>query len=179
MKILMTTLGLLMLGCASGNPPVDGVPGSAVGDLSERAAAVPPIYSLLGQREALALSSDQIAALDSIGMWLESANRPLIDEVFDRGVRRDPDPILREGDPPRLSREGRPMLVDLAENNEAAEAGVGAVLTADQRGSVCALFRRLREDPRREIPHSTARLRVAPGFGAPDGGNYRWSWCEE
>jgi hypothetical protein len=163
-------------GCASTGAP----PGSAgtVGDDSERAAAVPPLYALLGEREALDLTSSQIAALDSIGTWLSSANGPLIDELFERGILRGDDPVLRDTDPPRIDRDGRPLLVEIGANNDAAEAAIQGILTDEQQTEVCRVFRRERRDRLSEVPRSTARLGVATGFGSPDVANYVWPWCD-
>ena len=164
--------------CASAGGQL-GTGASQTADASERAGAVPPVYALLGEREAIRLTSMQIAALDSVAIWLDSTNRPLVEELFDHGIRRDDDPIRREGDPPRVDREGHPLLAEIGANNEAAEAAIQGLLTEEQRGTVCTVFSRARKERPNTVPRSTARLGVAPGFGAPDVVNYTWPWCVE
>jgi hypothetical protein len=171
-------VGIGLTGCASaGETPTGGRPPSD-GDSSERAAAVPPVYALLGEREAVGLTSSQIAALDSIATWLSSTNAPLIEDLFERGIRRDDDAVRREADPPRADRDGRPLIREIGANNLAAEAAIQGLLTEDQQSRVCTVFSRSGTDRLSSVPRGTARLGVAPGFGAPDVVNYRWPWCE-
>jgi hypothetical protein len=135
---------------------------------------------LLGEREALGLTSSQIAALDSLGTWLASTNRPMLEELFDHGIRRDDDPVRREDDPPRVDRQGRPpLLEEIGANNQAAEAAIQGLLTDEQQATVCAVFTRSDKESSSSVSRSTARFGVAPGFGAPDVANYTWPWCQE
>lgn len=114
-----------------------GLPESTVAVVTPVALASPPIYSLLGYRSDLQLSSEQIAALDSIAQDVQKTNGDLAEE------------LSRMSDRPRtptgafvVMPEGEPILDQLRHNQKAAGEAVGELLSEDQRNRVCELFDR-------------------------------------
>ncbi|HET7273983.1 MAG TPA: hypothetical protein VFI91_02320 [Longimicrobiaceae bacterium] len=90
----------------------------------------PPVYALLGERQELRLTSEQVAALDSIGSWLNAANAPLFLEL-----NGEP------GDPSVVDRATMVSLVEqIHENNTAAGEAVRDLLDDTQEGKVCEMF---------------------------------------
>jgi hypothetical protein len=94
----------------------------------------PPIYSILGFRDKIELTSAQITSLDSIATWVHDQNLQLIQE-------------LREESSPTRNQIGmvvpdelRPALDSVRTNNRAAAAAVGKVLTPTQQQSACQIF---------------------------------------
>src|SRR5690606_22712918 len=114
-----------MVGCASAGGQAGVGLDTSLNDSAERAAAVPPVYALLGERETIGLTSAQIAALDSLAIWLATTNRPLLEELSERGVRRNDGPTQEPG----VARLGPPLLEEIGANNEAAEAAIQGLLT--------------------------------------------------
>lgn len=108
----------------------------------------PPIYALLGHRDRLELTSNQIVSLDSIAVQLKEENDGLIDELQELSDVARNQPALIVGD------EGRPILEQIRDNNREASEAVGRVLTSDQQTATCDLFslnqndRRGRQRPR-------------------------------
>ena len=153
-----------------------------------RDAQTPPVYALLGQREELALSSDQVNTIDSIAEALQERNRPLADQL--RGVTGSGagGPVRR---PRSTEEEARflPVLEEIGRNNREAMDAVGRVLTEEQRGKVCRMRQeRARERSAMAVPpgrDTPGRVRPMRGRGMPmdsatadvlrRGGV--WSWC--
>lgn len=108
-RTLISLASLALLGC-----------GRAASTASHRPvpAPVPQVHGLLGERERLQLSTEQVAALDSIGAWLGSEARRL-------------DLESGQTDAARSERIGT--------LDRRATAAVEALLTPAQRTLVCAL----------------------------------------
>jgi hypothetical protein len=157
---------LSVAACGAARP--GGGAGRAGGPQPPAGIEPPPIYALLGQRERLELTSEQIAALDSIGIWIDTANS---------AARATLGPALLDGGDPANGGPGRVIPRDSASlaarsvvvaNNAAALNGVVAVLKEAQRARVCELF-----DPERVAVRAPERRRRSV---APASGN-RWPWC--
>lgn len=143
-------------------------------------APPPPVYALIGRREALGLSARQVAALDSIGAWVSAADRPVLRRLNEVLARR------RGTDTAVVNAEQL-----LAANRERAAQGVHALLTTEQRTRTCELFRA--PEPRAGERSRRAAAPIGGGGGsveragrpgsAPPGGAamevafYRWPWC--
>lgn len=99
-----------------------------------RRADVPPILSLLSERERLSLTSSQVIALDSVAREWDVANSRLTRRLrSSRGIVPLPVAALRsDATSPRAA---------LAENNRRAAAAVERILTPAQRGAVCEVRR--------------------------------------
>ena len=93
-------------------------------------ADVPPILSLLSERERLSLTSSQVIALDSVAREWDAANSRLTRRHrSSRGIVPIPVAALRsDATSPRAA---------FAENNRRAAAAVEHILTPAQRGAVC------------------------------------------
>lgn len=139
----------------------------------------PPVYSLLGYRDEIGLTSAQVTALDSIAEGVRRENAPLVQQ-------------LRERNPARAQQRGfilvdsasQPVLEELRQNNRQAVAAVGEVLTAEQRTTACRLIDQSQRDrmTRRGAQEARARQRRAPGRVEPEdtawiGGRGGWTWC--
>ena len=156
-------LGLLLLAACGGRRG----PADLEGLVTPLTVEPPPIYAIIGARTDLALTSEQVAALDSIAMTVQVTNRPLIEEL------QAISPRARRGGAWRVTDEGEPILEEIRANGREAGEGVHTLLTEDQRSKVCVLFER-----------TTSRGRQGPGAPPPDsaalnrpGAAPRWYWC--
>lgn len=130
-------------------------------------AEVPPVRTLLSERERLSLSSDQVLALDSISRELDVADRAV-------GGRLG---IIKGRLAPRLSL-GKPRsgMSDLAARQIQAIRAVEQLLSAEQRTRLCELAKArmgkvaLRDDKRAVTGSrlaSSSRREMRTG----------WPWC--
>ncbi len=103
----------------------------------------PRVYALIGEHERLRLTSEQIAALDSIGEWVTEANREPNQQVRDRLAQAP----RRGGRPTRVAQAStQPLVEQMARNNEAAMRGVAALLTDEQKRLACEMAAERREE---------------------------------
>lgn len=128
-----------LVACSSAAAP-EGPPPSFV---TPTMLQPPPIYALIGHRDRLELSSEQIDDLDSIAVGLKEENDALIDELQEVSTssRNEAGLIVDE--------EGRPVLEQIRDNNREAAEAVGRMLTARQQTTTCDLFSLNDEDTRR------------------------------
>lgn len=123
-------------------------------------ADVPPILSLLSERERLSLTSAQVIALDSIAREWDVTNEKLVRRLrIARGTR--PVPMVAT-----LRPEGSTARDRLIDNNRRAALAVEQVLTPAQRTAACATTRR--ERPAGAKPLLDTRRTTAPRV---------WPWC--
>lgn len=183
MKTRMMAVAALALAAACGGQ--GGAPADAPA-LQAGASALPEgvimggggpnVFVLLGARQQLALSSGQVTALDSIGrLW---------------SVRNDS--LQRQLRAPRERTEiplVRPVLEQMAVNNDAANRLVEGVLTAEQRRIACTLP--IAQADRRGPARVTAPAPGTTRAGGRNGLGQRarrdtvtgtrmrrgWSWC--
>ncbi len=109
-----------------------------------RGAQMPSILALIGERERLKLTSQQVTALDSIAEAARAQNRPLTDTLRSLTNSGSGGPIRQ----PRGEFQTRrfiPILHRMGENNDRALEGVRTVLTAEQRTAVCTMVAEQRE----------------------------------
>lgn len=136
----LVLLPLWLAGCASA-PAVQ--PASYMPDPW---VTPPRVYALIGEREELELTSQQITVLDSIGVALAEQNATLVVRV--RQIQG-----ADGGRPRRLSNEDvdslRPLLEEIRDNNQAATDRVSALLLEPQERKACELAARPRS-PREE-----------------------------
>jgi hypothetical protein len=100
----------------------------------------PPVYSLLGFRERLGLTSEQVTSLDSIAIAVREANAPLISDIERRAIVNARAPGVLQVNPAE-----RGLVDEVRENNRAALERVADVLTPDQQTLVCDLNQRDRD----------------------------------
>jgi hypothetical protein len=174
----MALFAMLLLLAACG-----GSGGAAAGPLTlvaPLALEPPPVYSLLGYRTQLELTSEQIVSLDSIATAVRAENTSLVQELRERTTpRRGPSGVLQ------VDSLNRPLLEEIRENNRLAAEAVGEVLTAEQEVEVCRLNEQERvEREEREGREGRRRVDGMGGRGRnaiPDDqivvGFLRWPWC--
>jgi hypothetical protein len=172
MRRSIVALLFVIAGCGMG-PQSENAPRA----FPPTALEPPPVYALLGYREDIGLSSEQVTALDSVAEAVRRENAPLVREI-------------RERNPARAEQRGiivvdsvsQPALDSLRENNREAVEAVGEILTAEQRTTACRLFGQSQRDrmARRGTAQQNARMRqnraVQPD-SAWTGGTGGWSWC--
>lgn len=170
-----SALALLALLAACG-PSYD--PATAPRAVSPLGLEPPPIYSLLGYRQEIGLSSEQITALDSIAEAVRRENAPLVQELRERSPARAQQQGLVVVDS-----AGQTTLQQLRDNNQRAIAAVGEVLTPEQRTTACRLFDQARRDRmgrRGESDRRTAaerRRMTQMGDTLWTRARSGWSWC--
>jgi hypothetical protein len=124
-----------------------------------------PVYALIGLRQDLGLTSEQVVALDSIGLQLQQRNTPI--------ARRLPAPGAR---PERGQQVDTVALRQLRENRRAAAVEVQQVLSEEQQTRVCEIYRQ------REVQARGGAARPAPRQQTGRGGVTItrppvWPWC--
>ncbi len=157
---------------------------AATGSLPPNAVVVtpltlepPPIYSLLGYRSELKLTSDQVAALDSIGQAVRDENRELVAEL-----RQTSDGRRSQAGALVVTEQGRPVLEAIRENQLAAVDAVSHVLDESQRAEVCRLSTRESERARRDAPERRSPRQPEPPDSLDERGALQrpvgWNWCQ-
>lgn len=148
----------LLVGCG---PGVSNDPSAIVSPL---ALEPPPILSLIGYREEIGLTSDQIAELDSLALAVRDRNRPLMEELREYAS----DSRSRYRGAIVVDERSRPLIDRARRNNREAAEAVESLLSAEQAEAVCRVVRR--DDPPRERPRRERRDTTA----LPPAG---WPWC--
>jgi hypothetical protein len=121
-----------------------------------RADDVPPVLSLVSERERLSLTPDQVVQLEAIARDWDKANTRL-------GRQRAAGSKLPVAALPLLPEAGA-LRKAMAENNARAARSVEKVLTADQRAAACR-------------PAADPRLRTASLRAEPAAARTAWHWC--
>jgi hypothetical protein len=174
---------LLLVACG----PVTPEPLSPVEE-AWRSAQGPSVYALLGYRDTLGLSTEQVMTLDSVAEALQERNRPLADSLREITRSRGGGPV-RE---PRTDAE-RETFTRIAgrigANNRAAASTIEATLTPEQRRTVCELQSGRRPGMGRDSARVRGRggpppggaRRSFPGMAGDSLGGFRrpggWPWC--
>jgi hypothetical protein len=133
-------------------------------------APAPSVYGLIGERERLELTSDQVEALDSIGNWLATENRKLEKDLDDKGIGvavllAD---TLGEVNGRRVSDAALETVEKYRSAHDSASDGVEALLTVEQRAEVC----RVEEELSRSRAADRRRQRWSSVMGQS-----MWKWC--
>jgi hypothetical protein len=156
-------LSLTLLTACGGTPARQSGPVTGTAAMAGMMARIElPVHALIGHRERLGLSSQQVTALDSIGHALDRRNAPLLQE------------LPRAGERTRTPLDTT-VLVRLRDHRAEAAEAVREILSEQQRVEVCEIYR-----DRRARPGHTPRQRRAPddvgGAGAFAG--RPWPWCD-
>ena len=199
MKIRMIAVAALGLAsaCGGGAAPADG-PGpqnaadGGQGELAQMAGfsmggGEPRVFSLLGARERLALTSHQVTVLDSVNRVWASRNDSLqrsLRAVWGNSRSRSNASF----------QQARPVLIAIAENNDVANRAVESLLDTAQRGTACTIQMEQRGEARAQAaaqgrggrpggraggrppprrPRGGAQRDTVPGTRALRG----WPWC--
>ena len=171
MKRNRVIFSLGLSACSSAGAPAGPPPSMVTPSMLQP----PPIYALLGYRERLELTSEQIVGLDSIAVQLKERNDELIDELEERSdMARNTAALI-------VSEEGQPILEEIRDNNREAAEAVGRMLTSTQQTTSCDIFDLTEDDRgrRRERP----RVRGADPAAADSIWRMlqsrTWPWCGE
>lgn len=149
---LAISAAVVLGACAGGPMPEDGPGGPPV-------VRAPSVYGLIGERSRLDLTSEQIEALDSIGGWVAEQMEDTRYEVGQRTAAADSAAL-------RANRD------QIRQISEQVNAGVRAILTAEQQQTACDLERqRAERDGDRIDP------RIRPGGDRRPAVRQGWSWC--
>lgn len=167
-NLMILTVGLSA--CATGPAPEGPAPTLVTPTMLQP----PPIYALIGHRDRLELTSEQIEQLDSIAVNLEDRNEDLIDELEERSMptRNQSGMVVDE--------EGKPVLEEIRDNNRKASEAVGRLLTSDQQESTCELFDlddERRRDRRRPRVRGADEEAADSIWAMLESGV--WPWCGE
>jgi hypothetical protein len=153
--------------CAPAAPSSGGTSPGTIGD-----ADVPPVMSLLSERERLSLSSGQVEELESIARDWETTNDELTRQIG--AVKgRAPNPV-------RLAFAKRARLASsaIAENNMRTAMAVAGVLSPAQRHILCTV-ERLRATSAVRAKHHGGNVASVIGRKSSRDGDARvdWPWC--
>lgn len=164
-----STLLCLLAGCAPA-----AAPGDAPRAITPLTLEPPPIYALLGYRQELSLTSEQIAALDAIAREVRDRNSPLVDSLRSVGDRSGRGFIA-------VDERSEPLLERVRENHRSAIEEVREVLTEEQEGATCRLFgeaqsRRLQERGQARRTRSRGGIEMPDSAGRGFEGRV-WTWC--
>ncbi len=153
-------LGIVVL-AACGPPPA---PAGSVEAVAAAPFEAPPVFALIGVRDRLGLTSEQISALDSIGRWNAAANDSLLRPFRGRDARTVAAEVPLDT-----------LALLLRRNNQEATGGVETLLTEQQRTRVCEIF-----PPRQRrtalAGQQRAQQRERAG-GIQDARHFVWPWC--
>ncbi len=100
----------------------------------------PPVVALIGYRQSLGLSSEQVNALDSIGRWVAAENDTLADELRLSGATAERGGSARARRAAQRQPRNRMLAQRIRENHLQAADGVGDLLDEDQKRRACELF---------------------------------------
>lgn len=126
----------------------------------------PPIRSLLGEREALGLTSRQVEVLDSVAHWLGQTNDAFYEEMGGRTQQ------IWSEEPRRMPGSA---VYAVRNNNDYAVVRVQETLTAEQREMVCEVFAIGGDSG--EDSGGSAGPRADARYASAAGGAYTWPWC--
>jgi hypothetical protein len=169
-RYLLPALGcLLATGCAGPIAPAVG-PAPAINMRLDP----PPVHALLGHRQQLDLTSEQIEALDEVGQRVHSENHPLLLKIseVDQSSRN---PLAQE--------EVLKLAGTIHVNNHQAMERVRGILTEKQRADACEVFngrvmtRGLRSVTQEGTLHAMSRPTTVLQLGAQPENGPVWSWC--
>jgi hypothetical protein len=200
LKIRMIAVAALGLAsaCGGGSAPSEGpgpesgAEGGPAGELAQMGnfsigGGEPRVFSLLGARERLALTSHQVTVLDSVNRVWASRNDSLqrsLRAVWGNSRSRSNASF----------QQARPVLIAIAENNDVANSAVESLLDAGQRSTACTIQMEQRGEARAQSaaqgrggrpggraggrppprrPRGGAPLDTVPGTRALRG----WPWC--
>lgn len=184
-KIRMMAMAALTLAAACGGgtaPPRDGPaprgpgegPGGVAGPMPAGVGGGGPnVFALIGARERLSLTGAQVTDLDSIGRSWSVVNDSVQRELRRRGERTPVETV-------------HPLLLRMAENNDAANRAVEALLNEEQRRVACTLPNAQPEARRPPVSRPPvnrpsdrrAGARRQPGDSVPGMRMRRgWPWC--
>jgi hypothetical protein len=175
---------LLVAGCGAQPTPERAPSANARMTVLPLALEPPPVYALIGYRERLELSSQQVTALDSIATTVRVANSPLIDSLQAKAITNNRTPGVLQINPSE-----RPLLQQIRDNTRRAIDEVAGVLTSEQLEEVCELYEPEREEAEDE-EEERANRRQSPEDAFRRGLPFRedssltvrgftvWPWCQ-
>ena len=177
---LQIALLALLAACSAQPAPDTGPPANARMTVLPLALEPPPVYALIGYRDRLELTSQQVTQLDSIATSVQTANSALIDSLQAKAVTSNRAPGVLQVNPTE-----RPLLQEIRDNTRRAVDQVEEVLTSAQETEVCELYepdrptvnRQRRPEPEDAFRRGVSSARndsslTVRGFSV-------WPWCNE
>lgn len=172
MKNRLLLLALALAGCGPAIDPAN--PSSLISPLM---LEPPPIYSLIGFRTDLELTSEQVEALDSIAQAVQAETQPLLADLRQQAAQQS----RRYRGAIPVSDLTRPAILEVREKNRAAVRAVEDLLTPEQETEVCRLLDlERREDRSRNRDRDRPASRRPSAMGADSLLFHTgpvWSWC--
>ena len=183
--VLVASFAVAVVAACTARP--QGEPGAELANFRMTVAPLalepPPVYALIGYRDRLELSSQQVTTLDSLATAVREANGILVDSLEEKAITSNRSPGVLQVNPSE-----RPLLDRIRGNNRGVIERVAELLTPDQEEAVCELYeedlRDIREEQNRRQrtnPNDvwTNRARdnrpdtalVVRGFSV-------WPWCQ-
>jgi hypothetical protein len=175
---------LVMAGCSA--RPAANAGGSTANmrlTVAPLALEPPPVYALIGYRDKLKLTSEQVTTLDSIATGVRAQNATLIDSLQAKGITNNRAPGLLQINPTE-----RPLLEQIRTNNKDVLDRVAGVLSPEQETEVCTLYEVDQRDTRgpggqRRQPALDPYGRTNPAALRADSslvvrGFSVWPWCQ-
>jgi hypothetical protein len=166
----------------SARPPADaGAPPSNMRlTVVPLALEPPPVYALIGYRDRLELSSQQVTTLDSIATAVREQNSILVDSLEEKAITSNRSPGVLQVNPAE-----RPILDRIRANNRGVIDRVAELLTPEQESGVCELYEEdVREANRRRPGQQSSDMfsnrsrearqdssLIVRGFSV-------WPWCQ-
>ncbi|MBW3629210.1 MAG: hypothetical protein KY464_07930 [Gemmatimonadetes bacterium] len=139
----------------------------------------PPVYALIGYRDRLDLTSQQVTTLDSLATAVRDENGALVDSLEARAIINNRQPGVLQVNPSE-----RPILDRIRANNRGVIDRVAELLNPEQETAVCELYEQdireaNRRRPRQQIDPWSNRTRdtradtahIVRGFSV-------WPWCQ-
>jgi len=142
----------------------------------------PPVYALIGYRDRLELSSQQVTTLDSLATAARDANSILVDSLEEKAITNSRQPGVLQVNPSE-----RPILERIRTNNRAVMDQVAALLTPEQETGVCELYeedvreanrRRPNQRPSSDPWNTRAREQARQDSSLIVRGFSIWPWCQ-
>ena len=140
----------------------------------------PPVYALIGYRDRLDLTSQQVTTLDSLATAVREENSLLVDSLEERAITSNRAPGVLQVNPAE-----RPILDRIRANNRSVLDRVAELLTPEQETGVCELYEedvreanRRRPANRQVDPWSNRTRDVRNDSSLIVRGFSVWPWCQ-
>ena len=139
----------------------------------------PPVYALIGYRDRLDLTSQQVTTLDSLATSVRDENGALVDSLEARAIINNRQPGVLQVNPSE-----RPILDRIRANNRTVIDRVAELLNPEQETAVCELYEQdIREANRRRPrpqndPWSNRTRDMRADSSLIVRGFSVWPWCQ-
>jgi hypothetical protein len=171
------------VGCSGSRPPAEAgaPPANMRMTVVPLALEPPPVYALIGYRDRLDLTSQQVTTLDSLATAVREENSILVDSLEEKAITNNRAPGVLQVNPSE-----RPILERIRANNRGVMDKVAELLTPEQETGVCELYEEdLREANRRrpnqrqnDVWSNRSREQARQDSALVVRGFSVWPWCQ-